>query len=48
MVETFLGALNRRWAPSPEVPVYRPARGVVDVVLVGRREPLVIASEFNS
>ena len=48
MVESFIGALDsRRWAASPEVPVYRPSRGVIDLV-VGRREPLVIASEFNS
>ena len=27
MVESFIGALDsRRWAASPEVPVYRPAR----------------------
>ncbi len=49
MVESFIGALDsRRWAASPEVPVYRPARGVIDLVVAGRREPLVIASEFNS
>ncbi|HEY4190281.1 MAG TPA: helix-turn-helix transcriptional regulator [Candidatus Limnocylindrales bacterium] len=48
MVEAFLGVLDRRWIASPEVPVHRPARGVIDVVLTGRREPLAIASEFNS
>jgi transcriptional regulator with XRE-family HTH domain len=48
MVESFLRAIDRRWTASAEVPVYRPVRGVIDVVVVGRREPLVIASEFNS
>lgn len=48
MVEAMLSRLDRRWIGSPEVPVYRPARGVVDLVLSGRREPVTIAAEFNS
>jgi XRE family transcriptional regulator, regulator of sulfur utilization len=48
MVETFLAALHRRWVAAPEVPVYRPARGVIDVVLSNARGPVVVASEFHS
>lgn len=48
MVETLLTVLHRRWMPAPEVPVYRPARGVIDVVLSDPRVPIVVASEFQS
>jgi transcriptional regulator with XRE-family HTH domain len=49
MVEELVTVVDpRRWVASPEVPVIRPARGVIDLVVAGRREPLVIASEFNS
>ena len=48
MVEAMLSALDRRWIASPEVPVYRPARGVIDLVLTGRDVRVAIASEFQS
>jgi transcriptional regulator with XRE-family HTH domain len=48
MVESMLSGLDPRWIASPEVPVYRPSRGVIDLVLSGRREPVVIAAEFHS
>lgn len=48
MVEALLSELDRRWIGSPEVPVYPPARGVIDLVLSGRQEPVIVASEFNS
>jgi transcriptional regulator with XRE-family HTH domain len=48
MVEALLRELDPRWIAAPEVPVHRPARGVIDLVLSGRHEPLVVASEFNS
>lgn len=48
MVETFLGILHRRWTAAPEVPVYRPARGVIDVVLSDAGVPVVVVSEFHS
>lgn len=48
MIEAILRELHRRWIPSPEVPVYRPARGVIDLVLSDRRSPTVIASEVHS
>ena len=48
MVEAVLRVLHPRWTASPEVPVYRPARGVIDLVLTDRRSPVVLASEFHS
>ncbi len=48
MIEAMLARLDGRWIRSPEVPVHRPARGVIDLVLSGRREPITIAVEFNS
>jgi transcriptional regulator with XRE-family HTH domain len=48
MVEALLRILHTRWTASPEVPVYRPPRGVIDLVLSDAREALVIASEMHS
>jgi transcriptional regulator with XRE-family HTH domain len=48
MVEALLRALHPRWRASPEVPVYRPARGVIDVVLDDTVSPLAVASEHHS
>jgi transcriptional regulator with XRE-family HTH domain len=47
MVEALLRRVDGRWRATPEVPVFRPARGVIDLVLDDRRETLV-AAEFNS
>jgi transcriptional regulator with XRE-family HTH domain len=48
MEEALLRTLHRRWIASPEVPVLRPARGVIDVVLGDRTQPLLVAGELNS
>ncbi|MEO5965927.1 MAG: helix-turn-helix transcriptional regulator [Candidatus Limnocylindrales bacterium] len=48
MVEAILRVLHPRWTASPEVPVWRPARGVVDLVVSNTDGPMVIASEFQS
>lgn len=48
MVESFLREIDRRWTALPEVPVRKPARGVIDVVLSDPRIPVVVASEFQS
>ena len=48
MVEALLRILHPRWTASPEVPVYRPSRGVIDLVLSDSCEPLVVASEMHS
>ena len=47
MEEGLLTVLHSRWAPSPEVVVTRPARGVIDVVLGEPDERLLVASEIN-
>lgn len=47
MVEALLRDLDRRWTPSPEVPVLRPARGVIDLVIDDPRDDLVVAAEFQ-
>jgi transcriptional regulator with XRE-family HTH domain len=48
MVESLLRTLHSRWIASPEVPVTRPARGVIDVVLDDRSERVLVAGELNS
>ena len=48
MVEALQRILHPRWTASPEVPVYRPSRGVIDLVLSDSCEPLVVASEMHS
>lgn len=48
MGEALLRDLHPRWATSPEVPVYRPARGVIDFVLADRLAPLLLATELHS
>lgn len=48
MVEAFLRVLHPRWPAAPEVPVGRPARGVIDLVLSNTGGSIVIASEFQS
>ncbi|OGO57580.1 MAG: hypothetical protein A2V85_10390 [Chloroflexi bacterium RBG_16_72_14] len=48
MVETLIRCLHPRWRPVPEIPVMRPARGVIDLVLAERTAPLLVASEVHS
>jgi transcriptional regulator with XRE-family HTH domain len=52
MVETLLRSLSSDWRPHIEVPVSRPVRGVIDVVLERRAgrgaEPLLVATEVYS
>jgi transcriptional regulator with XRE-family HTH domain len=47
MVESMLSTIDKGWTASPEVPVYRPARGVIDLVLSDAARPIV-ACEFHS
>ncbi len=48
MEECLVRALHRRWIPSPEVLVTKPARGVIDLTLGDPTERLLVASEINS
>jgi transcriptional regulator with XRE-family HTH domain len=48
MIEALLRVLHPRWVPTPEVPVLKPARGVIDLVLDDRASPTTIASESQS
>lgn len=47
MIEALLRVFDERWQPSPEMAVYRPVRGVIDLVLDTSAEPLV-ATETQS
>jgi transcriptional regulator with XRE-family HTH domain len=46
IIEALIGILDQSWVPQPEVPVMRPVRGVIDLVL--RREIEVVACEVQS
>lgn len=48
MIEALLRAHHSRWAPLLEVGVYRPVRGVIDVVLRDREAPVLVAGESHS
>lgn len=48
IVEVLLRAAHPRWIRHVEVAVYRPVRGVIDVVLQDRETPTVIATEVHS
>lgn len=48
MVEGLLRVLHRRWVRTPEVPVLRPARGVIDLVIADPSERVVVGTEFQS
>lgn len=48
MDEALLVATHIHWRPFVEVPVTRPARGYIDVVLRDRSEPLYVATEVHS
>lgn len=48
LIETLLNRLHHRWLPRLEVPVYRPVRGVIDLVLVDPADRAVLAGEAHS
>lgn len=48
MVEAILRILHPRWQRFPEVPVHRPAAGVIDLVLADPSLFLLVAAEFQS
>lgn len=48
MVESVLAGLAPVWRPHLEVPVWRPARGVIDSVFERLDTPLLVVSEFMS
>lgn len=48
IVEQLLRATRPRWRAFVEVPVTRPARGYVDVVLADNAHPLYVATEVSS
>ena len=48
MVETLLSALDPRWGAELEVPILRPSRGVIDIVLTERSGRTVIATEVQT
>jgi len=48
IIETLVGLLHPRWDRMLEVPVLRPARGFIDLVLVDRPQTHVISTEVQS
>lgn len=48
MSEELIGRLHPRWHATPEVPVYRPVRGVIDVILQDRDRPDTVSTELHS
>lgn len=48
MVEALLRALHHSWRAHVEVPVSRPARGVIDIVLEQPSAELFVATELHS
>jgi len=48
MIEALLRALHSRWKPFLEVPVHRPVRGVIDLVLHDVDAGVVVAIEAQS
>jgi transcriptional regulator with XRE-family HTH domain len=48
ILEALLEDLHPRWKRFVEVPVYRPVRGVIDVVLHDATTPVVVAVEIQS
>jgi len=48
IVEALVRAADPRWIRHVEVPVYRPARGVIDVVLEDTESHAVLAIEIHS
>jgi len=48
MIEALLAILHPRWVPRLEVAVYRPARGVIDIVLQDRLTTDIVSGEAHS
>jgi transcriptional regulator with XRE-family HTH domain len=48
MVESLLGELDTRWTVRLEVPILRPSRGVIDLVLTDVLDSSIIACEVQS
>jgi len=48
MVEALIRSLDPRWRVQLEVPVTKPARGVIDAVLHDTTSPLFVATEVHS
>lgn len=48
IVEHLLRAVRPRWRTFVEVPVTRPARGYIDVVLGDQPDPIYVATEVSS
>jgi transcriptional regulator with XRE-family HTH domain len=48
MIEALLRVLDPRWRVELEVPILRPARGVIDIVLHARDENVTVAVEVYS
>ena len=48
MIEALLASLHPRWHARLEVAVYRPVRGVIDVVLQDRETSDLVAGESHS
>jgi transcriptional regulator with XRE-family HTH domain len=48
MIEALLARLRPSWLRHPELPVYRPVRGVIDLVLVDPQDRLIVACEAHS
>lgn len=47
MADTVIGTLHRRWRAAPEVAVYRPVHGVIDLLLEDRTGPDTVATELQ-
>lgn len=48
MVEELVRIMDPRWVPMLEVPVYRPSRGVIDLVAHDQEAGVVVAIEVQS
>lgn len=48
MCEALLRELHPAWRATPEVPVYRPVHGVIDLVLEERTGRTTVATELHS
>jgi transcriptional regulator with XRE-family HTH domain len=48
MLEALLPLLHARWARFLEVPVHRPVRGVIDLVVAEQSANLLVATELHS
>jgi hypothetical protein len=48
MIETLLRELDPRWSVALEVPILRPARGVIDLVLTDATGGTTVAAEIYS